>query len=187
MEKIFEKLNKTNLNKMFIDKSTINRFLLTVEDDESYDVFSVDCDFKNRKKLIDLLFSEMVLEIVEKYNHLIMYNLKNDSMLYIIKEDYLKFYKSKYKQESLYETQIKIEDNQINCCIGIRDNNDDISNIKECKGNKKVIIEFINKYLQLYSILSFHEKNKVVIKLNDYDWLTSEELINDGLAIRRIK
>lgn len=59
---------------------------------------------------------------------------------------------------------------------------------KNVKEKKKVVIDFINKYNQKYSVLYFHEKNlKFVVKINELNWMTVEDLINKNLAVRRLK
>lgn len=175
MKKEFYKLNKTTLKKLFVDISS-KSFYIT---NNYEDIIIIQCDYQHRKDLIDILFSDEVLSIIND-DGIIIYNSNDHILLYLYKEDYLKFYKSKSKQESLYLDMIR-EENVINCKIGIQDKNNNIFNIKECSGNKKVILEFINKYLQLYSILSFREKNKVTIKLNDYGWMTIIELKKNNL------
>lgn len=74
------------------------------------------------------------------------------------------------------------------CLIGMRNEKDEIIYQKECEGEKKVVIDFINKYNQKYSVLYFHKKNlKFVVKINELNWMTVEDLINKNLAVRRLK
>lgn len=74
------------------------------------------------------------------------------------------------------------------CLVGMMNENNEILYQTECEGEKKVIIDFINKYNQKYSVLYFHEKNlKFVVKINELDWMTVEDLINKNLAVRRLK
>lgn len=181
--KEFDKLNKTNLNKMFFDKTSINAFMLT---NDYENVIVVKCDFENRKKLVEKIFSEEILKIVEEFGGIIVYNPDGDALLSIVKEEYLKFYKSNSKQEKLYMEVVK-EESIITCKIGVRDKNNKISDVKECSGNKKVIIDFINKNNRAYSVKYFHLGYEVVVKLNDNEWITPLELVESGLASRREK
>ena len=181
--KEFDKLNKTNLNKMFFDKTSTNTFMLT---NDYENVIVVKCDFENRKKLVEKIFSEEVLKIVEEFGGIIVYNPDGDALLNIEKEEYLKFYKSKSKQEKIYIEAVK-EESIITCKIGVRDKNNKISDVKECSGNKKVIIDFINKNNRAYSVKYFHLGYDFVVKLNDHEWITPLELVESGLASRREK
>lgn len=184
-----KKLTKTNLNKLFVNKLSSYEFFITC-DYSNYKI--VNCNFNEKEKLIKELFSEECSNYFNNTNENNIYicNLENKIILNISKEEYFKFYISIDKQEKLYKETIKsIED--VKCEIGIRNPEGKISDIKTCEGNKKIIIEFINKNLQKYEIIYFHAKQKsnydVVIKLNDLEWMTILELINKGLITGKDK
>ena len=142
--------------------------------------------YPNLRGIVKFHTSEEVLKIVEEFGGIIVYNPEGDALLSIKKEEYLKFYKSKSKQEKLY-TEVVKEESIINCKIGVRDKNNKISDIKECSGNTKVIVDFINKNSRAYSVKYFHLGYEVVVKLNDLDWITPLGLVESGLASRREK
>lgn len=176
------KLNKTNLNKLFLKNKDCDNLIILCNGVQLYEVIEVNEE--NKKQLIEFIFSENILKKLDNYD-LVIYNESTDVAIIINYNDYLTLYNSKTKQKTLYEVKNVIkEKTNISVSLGIRDNESlEIEDVITCEGDKKAIIEFINYNNRMYSIKYFFEKNKnIVVSINDSQWLTISELIDNGIA-----
>ena len=185
-EMIFNKLNKTNLNKMFLKNSNeLHTFIITNNNSELEIILELNVNEK--EKLINKLFSQEIFEFLNKFDeNVLIFCCETNNCIEISFNDYCKFYNSNDKIKSLYEIKEKIKEKLIiNVKIGIqRQNSSEIEDIVECEAEKKPILDFINKIIRNYSIKYFFEKTtQIVININNSNWKTMNQLIEDGIAV----
>lgn len=175
------KLNKTNLNKLFLKDKSYNNSVILSNGVELYEV--VEIIGENKKELVEIIFSENIFKKLDNWD-LIIYSESTDVLIAVEYKEYVKLYNNKAKQILLYEGNLNKEKIEIDVCVGIREKNtNDIEDVLSCKGDKKAIIEFINNNNRAYSIKYFFEKTKeFVVNINDSQWLTIDELIEKGIA-----
>lgn len=175
------KLNKTNLNKLFLKDKSYNNSIILSNGVELYEVIEVTGE--DKKQLVEIIFSENILTKLDNWD-LLIYSESTDVLICIEYKEYVKLYNSKEKQILLYESTLTKEKIEITVCVGVKEKNtNEIEDILYCTGDKKSIIEFINNNNRAYSIKYFFEKTKeFVVNINDSQWLTIDELIEKGIA-----
>lgn len=175
------KLNKTNLNKLFLKNKSYNNTIILYDGVQLYEV--VEVNEEEKKQLVEFIFSEDIFKKLDNYD-LIIYSESTDVAICISYKEYVKLYNNKAKQILLYESNLNKEKIEIDVSVGIREKNtNNIEDVLSCKGDKKAILEFINNNNRAYSIKYFFEKTKeFVVNINDSQWLTIDELIENGIA-----